>query len=80
VKTTTTAATTMTAATTTNNKSIGSRYLAKYIRNVQQANKGTSAQYGYRLSKFEEYVVVTASEEDQRQRQQQQHHRSLTLQ
>lgn len=59
MKTTITAGTTMNA--TTNNKRIGSRYLAKYIRNVQQANKGTASQYEYRLSKFEEYVV-TASE------------------
>jgi integrase len=68
VETTITAGTTMN--TITNNKSIGSLYLAKYIRNVQQANKGTAAQYEYRLSKFEEYIV-TASEEEKQQRQQQ---------
>jgi hypothetical protein len=67
VKTTTTTAT-MTATTTTNDKSIGSQYLAKYIRNVQQVNKGTAAQYEYRLSKFEKYVV-RASEEEKQQRQ-----------
>src|SRR5688500_18469727 len=60
----------MTATTTTNDKSIGSQYLAKYIRNVQQVNKGTAAQYEYRLSKFEKYVV-RASEEEKQQRQEQ---------
>jgi hypothetical protein len=69
VKTTTTA-TTMTATTTTNNKRIRSLFVAKYIGNVQQANKGTAAQYEYRLSKFEEYVVK-ASEEEKQQLQQQ---------
>ncbi|SRR5215204_5503773 len=56
--------------TITNNERIRSRYLAKYIRNVQQANEGTAAQYEYRLSKFEKYVV-TVSEEEQQERQQQ---------
>jgi integrase len=60
----------MTATTTTNNKRIRSLFVAKYIGNVQQANKGTAAQYEYRLSKFEEYVVK-ASEEEKQQLQQQ---------
>jgi integrase len=68
---TTTTATTMTT-TTTNNKSIESRYLANYIRNVQQASKGTAAQYEYRLLKFEKYVVTMASEEERQEPQQQQ--------
>ena len=57
--------------TMTNNKSIGSRYLSKYIRNVQQANEGTAAQYECRLSKFEKYIVTASEEEKQQQRQQQ---------
>jgi integrase len=77
VKTTTTA-TTMTT-TTTNNESIGSRYLANYIRNVQQANEGTAAQYEYRLSKFEKYVVTASEEERQQERQQQQSQELITL-
>ncbi len=70
-KTTTTTDTTMTT-TTTNNKSIESRYLANYIRNVQQASKGTAAQYEYRLSRFEKYAAMTYKEEQQQERQQQQ--------
>ena len=69
-KTTTTATTMIT--TTTNNKSIGSRYLANYIRNVQQASKGTAAQYEYRLLKFEKYVMTMSSKEERQERQQQQ--------
>jgi hypothetical protein len=65
----------MTATTTTNNKNIESRYLANYIRNVQQASKGNAAQYEYWLLKFEKYVVTMASEEEQQQeRQQRQDH------
>ena len=71
--------TTITAATTTitNNKTIRSRYLAKYIRNVQQANKGTAAQYEYRLSKFEEYVVTASEEEEEEQQERQQQKQEL---
>jgi integrase len=65
--------------TITNNKRIGSRYLAKYIINVQHANKGTAAQYEYRLSKFEEYVVTASEEEKQQQRQQQTNQELVTL-
>ena len=79
MKTTTTATTTTTGTTTTNNKRIRSLYLAKYIRNVQQANKGTAAQYEYRLSKFEEYVVKASEEERQQERQQQKNHELITL-
>jgi hypothetical protein len=35
----------MTTTTTTDNKSIGSQYLAKYIRNVQKANEATAVRY-----------------------------------
>ncbi|MDP8888070.1 MAG: hypothetical protein M3M89_00375 [Thermoproteota archaeon] len=48
MKTATTTAATMTTTTTTDNKSIGSQYLAKYVRNVQQASEATAAQYEYR--------------------------------
>jgi integrase len=72
------AITATTMNTITNNKRIRSTYLAKYIRNVQQANKGTAAQYEYRLSKFEEYVV-TVSEEEQQQERQQQNQELITL-
>ncbi|MFL6511813.1 MAG: hypothetical protein ACJ70X_02585, partial [Nitrososphaera sp.] len=76
---TNTADTTMTMTTATNNKSIGSRYLAKYTKNVQQANKGTAAQYEYRLSKFEEYIVTASEEEKQQAQRQQQQQQSQEL-
>ena len=57
--------------TTTNNQRIRSPSLAKYIKNVQQANERTAEQYEYRLSKFEKYLV-TVSEEQQQQQQQNQ--------
>ena len=75
---TTTTDTTMTTTTTTNNKSVGSRYLANYLRSVKQANELTAVQYEYRLSKFEKYVV-TASEEELQERQQQQNQELITL-
>ncbi len=59
--------------TTTDNKSIsGSQYLAKYIRNVQQANEATAAQYEYRLSRFEKYIARAYKEQRQQDLQQQQ--------
>ena len=70
MKTTITDTTMTTITTTTNNKSVGSRYLANYLRSVKQANELTAVQYEYRLSKFEKYVV-TASEEELQERQQQ---------
>src|SRR5215203_2132193 len=65
--------------TTTNNKSIGSRYLANYVRNVQQASKGTAAQYEYRLLKFEKYIMTMPSKEEERQEQQQQQDQELII-
>ena len=56
--------------TTTNNQRIRSPSLAKYIKNVQQANERTAEQYEYRLCKFEKYLV-TVSEEEQGQQQHQ---------
>jgi hypothetical protein len=61
--------------TTTNNQRIRSPLLAKYIKNVQQANERTAEQYEYRLSKFEKYLAATVSEEEQ----QQQLHQNLEL-
>ncbi len=62
-----------TATTTRDNKSIRrSQYLAKYIKNVQQANEATAAQYEYRLSRFEKYVATTYKEERRQELQQQQ--------
>jgi hypothetical protein len=78
---TTTSATTMTTTTTTDNKSIsGSQYLAKYIKNVQQANEATAAQYAYRLSRFEKYIAMAYKKErQQEQRQQQNQELIITL-
>jgi hypothetical protein len=69
---------TTTNTATTNNKSVGSRYLANYLRSVKQANEPTAVQYEYRLSKFEKYVV-TASEEEPQERHQQQNQELITL-
>lgn len=71
-----------TLTTITDNKSIGgSQYLAKYIRNVQQANEGTAAQYEYRLLKFEKYIAITYKKEGERRElpQQQQNQELTTL-
>jgi Na+-translocating ferredoxin:NAD+ oxidoreductase RNF subunit RnfB len=66
VKTTTTSARSMT--TITDNKGTGgSQYVARCIRNVQQANKATAAQYEYRLTRFEKYVPPAYKEEEQQQ-------------
>ena len=70
--------TTITTATT-NNKSVGSRYLANYLRSVKQANELTAVQYEYRLSKFEKYVVTASEEELQERQQQQQNQELITL-
>jgi hypothetical protein len=60
--------------TTTNNQRIRSPSLAKYIKNVQQANERTAEQYEYRLSKFEKYLVAASEEEGL-----QQHHQNQEL-
>ena len=57
--------------TLTNYRRSRSPSLAKYIKNVQQANERTAEQYEYRLCKFEKYLV-TVSEEGQQQQQQNQ--------
>jgi hypothetical protein len=41
--------------------------LAKYIKNIQQANERTATEYDYRLSKFEKYIA--ASEEQQQEQE-----------
>jgi len=53
------------------NQRIRSHSLAKYIKNVRQANERTAEQYEYRLCKFEKYLA-TVSEEGQQQQQQNQ--------
>jgi hypothetical protein len=58
-----------TMTTTTSNRRIRSPCLAKYIKNIQQANEGTAAQYECRLSKFEKYIVVASEEQQQQQNQ-----------
>jgi integrase len=55
-----------------NNQRIRSPSLAKYIKNVQQANERTAEQYEYRLSKFEKYLVTVSEEEGGQQQQQNQ--------
>lgn len=77
MKTKATATTIMTTTTTNNN--IRSRYLVNYIRDVQQASKGTAAQYEYRLLKFEKYVVTKAGSEEERQKRQQQQYQELMI-
>src|SRR5215218_6776161 len=56
-------ATTTTTNTSTSNRRIRSLCLAKYIKTIQQANERTAAEYEYRLSKFEKYII--ASEQQQ---------------
>ena len=58
-----------TATTTTSTRSL---CLAKYIKNIQQANKRTAAEYGYRLSRFEKYIVAVASEEEEEEEEEEQ--------
>jgi integrase len=65
----TAAATTMTA-TITSNRRARSLCLAKYIKNIQQANKKTAVEYGYRLSRFERYIVAASEEHQQPQQDQ----------
>jgi integrase len=59
-------ATTTTTNTSTSNRRIRSLCLAKYIKTIQQANERTAAEYDYRLSKFEKYIIAS---EQQRQNQ-----------
>jgi hypothetical protein len=58
--------------TLTNNRRSRSPSLAKYIKNVQQANERTAEQYEYRLFKFEKYLATITEEEEQQQQQQNQ--------
>jgi hypothetical protein len=64
--------------TTNNQRRIRSPSLAKYIKNVQQANKRTAEQYEYRLSKFEKYIIVAASDKKEGGQQQQQNLGQIT--
>ena len=58
-------ATTTTTNTSTSNR--GSLCIAKYIKTIQQANERTAAEYEYRLSKFEKYIIATTEEQQQNQ-------------
>jgi hypothetical protein len=50
--------------TTTNNiRRTSSLCLAKYIKNIQQANKRTAEEYEYRLSRFEKYILLASQEQ-----------------
>ena len=60
--------TTTTTATASNRKP-RSLCLTKYIKNIQQANKRTAAEYEYRLSKFEKYVVAYHQQQEYQQDQ-----------
>ena len=65
-----TATTTTMTATITSNRRTRSLCLAKYIKNIQQANKKTAPEYGYRLSRFERYIVTAYEEHQQLQQDQ----------
>jgi integrase len=67
----------MTTTTTNNNQRIRSPSLAKYIKNVQQANERTAEQYEYRLSKFEKYLVTVSEEQEQQQQHQNQEQKTV---
>src|SRR5215211_5579821 len=49
--------------TTSNRRRTSSLCLAKYIKNIQQANKRTAAEYEYRLSRFEKYILLASQEQ-----------------
>jgi peroxiredoxin family protein len=65
----TTTAITRTTATASNRKP-RSLCLTKYIKNIQQANKRTAAEYEYRLSKFEKYIVASYQHQEYQQQDQ----------
>ncbi|MDQ3967851.1 MAG: site-specific integrase [Thermoproteota archaeon] len=62
----------MMTKTTTSKRRTSSLCVAKYIKNIQQANKRTSEEYEYRLSRFEKYILLLASHEQQQLYQQNQ--------
>src|SRR5215216_1396598 len=70
--------TTTTTATIVDNRTIRrSLCLAKYIKNIQQANKKTAIEHRYRLSRFERYIAGVFEQIQQlQQKQQQQQHQN----
>src|SRR5215211_3953314 len=65
--------TTTTTATILDNRTTRSLCLAKYIKNIQQANKKTAIEHRYRLSRFERYIARVFEQIQQLQQKQQQH-------
>jgi integrase len=59
-----TTATTWATATASSRKP-RSLCLTKYIKNIKHGNKRTAAEYEYRLSKFEKYLVTVSEEQQQ---------------
>jgi|SRR5215216_262461 len=53
----------MMTTTTSNRRRTSSLCLAKYIKNIQQANKRTAEEYEYRLSRFEKYILLASQEQ-----------------
>jgi integrase len=53
----------MMMTTTNNRRRSSSLCLAKYIKNIQQANKRTAEEYEYRLSRFEKYILLASQEQ-----------------
>src|SRR5215216_490468 len=64
---------TTTTATILDNRTTRSLCLAKYIKNIQQANKKTAIEHRYRLSRFERYIARVFEQIQQLQQKQQQH-------
>jgi uncharacterized protein (UPF0305 family) len=64
-------ATTTTATIVDNRITRRSLCLAKYIKNIQQANKKTAIEHRYRLSRFERYIARVFEQIQQLQQQQQ---------
>src|SRR5215203_987740 len=67
-----TTTTTATTATIVDNRTTRSLCLAKYIKNIQQANKKTAIEHRYRLSRFERYIAGVFEQIQQLQQKQQQ--------
>src|SRR5215216_581905 len=64
---------TTTTATILDSRTTRSLCLAKYIKNIQQANKKTAIEHRYRLSRFERYIARVFEQIQQLQQKQQQH-------
>jgi len=69
--------TTVTAITPANRKPT-SLCLAKYIKNILQANKRTALEYEYRLSKFEKYVATYQKQQKYQNQNRDQKRKTIT--